>query len=84
MTTKLLNNAQAESPTLVPLQILHNAQLTIIYCPNNLEHSTLSSPDLSALMNDDTAFRLEFIGNSSMIAVIYFQYVPECNIHQEC
>ena len=36
----ILNNALAplvhysESPTLVPLQILHNAQLTILYCPN--------------------------------------------------
>ena len=35
----ILNNALAplvhysESPTLVPLQILHNAQLTILYCP---------------------------------------------------
>ena len=36
----ILNNALAplvhysESHTLVPLQILHNAQLTILYCPN--------------------------------------------------
>ena len=36
----ILNNALAplvhysESPTLVPLQIFHNAQLTILYCPN--------------------------------------------------
>ena len=36
----ILNNALAplvhysESPTLVPLQIIHNAQLTILYCPN--------------------------------------------------
>ena len=37
----ILNNALAplvhysESPTLVPLQILLNAQLTILYCRNN-------------------------------------------------
>ena len=24
----------SESPTLVPLQIIHNTQLAIIYCPN--------------------------------------------------
>ena len=29
----------SELPTLVPLQILHNAQLTILYCPNNPKYA---------------------------------------------
>ena len=48
----ILNNALAplvqysESPTLVPLQIIHNAQLTILYWPN-ITHLVIIGPSFT-------------------------------------
>ena len=57
----ILNNALApimhysESPTLMPLQILNNAQLNILYCPNM--HGVLAfSGSVLTFRYDDLAF----------------------------